>query len=161
MPQPSIQLDLENALKSYLTGISLFVPPVPIYAAHATESGQSDGTYLAISAAPPDWYSLGGYNALDLISFEFYTEVADPDTRAAADTAHAVRTGALIDLFSQQRFNEVLGQLNFYGSNPIFDTRPWKGLGFSAWEEDTHEDKREEKRVVTTLRYEFIVQLEV
>jgi hypothetical protein len=158
MSEPSIQLDLETALKNYITGISLFDPSVPIYAGHSTEFAQK-GTYVAINANPPDWYALGGQNPVLEVQFQFATEVVDPDARAEADTEHATRTGALIDLLSQQRFKEVLIALN----PPVFpfpDNRPWKGLGFDAWEQNPGEDTRTDTQVLTTLLYEFVVHLE-
>jgi len=159
MASPSIQLDLENALKSYLTGISLFVPAVPVFASHGTESA-ADGTYVSIKAEPPDWYALGGYNAQINVVFEFGTKVSDPDVRNAADIAHSVRTGNLIEWLSMQNFAQAKGQLNA-PAFPIPDTRPWKGLGFSAWEEMAPPaEERSETQIITRLAYEFIVQLE-
>jgi hypothetical protein len=159
MAAPSIQLDLENALKSYLTGISLFVPAIPIVASHATESA-SDGTFVSIKADTPDWYALGGYNAQINVVFEFATKVSDPDVRDAQDIAHSVRTGSLIELLSMQNFAQAKGQLN-PPAFPIPDTRPWKGLGFSAWEEIAPPaEERSETQIVTRLAYEFVVQLE-
>jgi hypothetical protein len=159
MASPSIQLDLENALKSYLTGITAFVPPIPIYASHATEFA-ADGTYLAIKADPPDWYALGGFNAQINVVFEFATKVSDPDVRDGADIAHSVRTGNLIELLSMQNFYSMLGELN----PPLWprpDNRPWKGLGFSAWEEIAPPaEQRSTTQVVTYLAYEFVVELE-
>jgi hypothetical protein len=157
MINPSLQLDLENALKSYLSGVSP-INSAPIYAAHGTEKAP-DGTYLAIRAMPPNWYTWGGYNAAVIVAFQFATQVSDPDTRTAVDAAHALRTGALIDLLSMQRFNEIKAALNVPLVPP--DVRPWKGLGFSAWEEDEHADAPTETQVVTTLSYEFVVHLEV
>jgi hypothetical protein len=158
MINPSLQLDLENALKSYLTGISV-INSAPIYAAHGTEKAP-DGTYLAIRAEPPDWYALGGYNATVLVQFICATQVSDPDARNAADAAHALRTGALIDLLSMQRFNEIKAALNPPAFPP--DMRPWAGLGFDAWEQDASvSDAPTETQVVTTLPYEFVVHLEV
>ena len=159
MASPSIQLDLENALKTYLTGISLFVPAVPIVASHATET-VVDGTYVSIKADPSDWYSLGGYNAQINVVFEFGTKVSDPDVRNGADIAHSVRTGNLIEWLSMQNFAQMKGQLN-PPAFPIPDTRPWKGLGFSAWEEIAPPgEERSETQIVTRLAYEFVVQLE-
>src|SRR5215472_1856970 len=159
MASPSIQLDLENALKSYLTGISLFVPAVPVVASHGTESA-ADGTYVSIKAEPPDWYALGGYNAQINVVFEFGTKVSDPDVRNAADIAHSVRTGNLIEWLSMQNFAQAKGQLNA-PAFPIPDTRPWKGLCFSAWEEMAPPaEERSETQIITRLAYEFIVQLE-
>ena len=158
MASPSLQLDLENALKSYITGITLFSPAINIHAAHGTET-DTTGTYLGISALPPDYYQLGGYNPVVIVKFQFATQVSDPDTRSAADDDHAIRTGALIDLLSQQRFDAVKAALNA-PAYPFPDNRLWAGIGFDAWEEDTHEDTRTETQVVTTLGYEFVVHLE-
>jgi hypothetical protein len=155
---PSVQLALENALKSYITGITLFSPTIPIHAGHATES-ETTGTYLAIMAEPPDYYTLGGYNAQVIVTFRFATQAADPDDRTDAAAAHAARTGALIDLLSQQRFNEVLAALT-PPAFPFPDNRAWKGLGFSSWEEEKRDDSRTQTEVVTDLSYEFVVHLE-
>jgi hypothetical protein len=158
MSEPSIQLDLENALKDFIVGMTLFTPTVPVFASHSTEFSQT-GTYVAISSNVPDWYLLGGRNPLALVTFECATEVSDPDVRGIADNEHSQRTGALIDLFSEQRQIEIMGDLN-PPPWPFPDNRPWKGLGFDSWCENGGDDTRSETQVVTRLIYEFVVHLE-
>jgi hypothetical protein len=154
----AIDWDLANALQSYLSGISP-INSVPIFAMQTAKA--LDGSFLSIMPEAADWYTLGGFNASTIVDFQFSTQASDPDLRVQVDDDHAARVGALVDLFSLQRFTAVLAQLNFYGSNPFLDTRPWKGLGFDTWEEDSRSESHTDTQIVTSLKYEFVVHFEV
>jgi hypothetical protein len=150
MSSPSLQLDAEKALKTFITSRNLFNPAIDIHCARETDLA-TDGTYLAIESQPPDWYQLGYQNAVMLIVFKFATQVNDPALRAFRNLAHSTRTGALIDLLCIQRFDATRTALNL-SAGPSF-------LYFDCWEEEKAEEGHTDTQVVTSLTYEFVVHL--
>jgi hypothetical protein len=150
MSSPSLQLDVEKALKTFIASQNIFTPAIDIHAARETDLAL-DGTYLALVSSPPDWYQLGGQNAVLPVVFKFATQVNDPATRAASNIAHAARTGALIDLLCEQRFGAVRAALNLQAISAF--------LQFDVWCEEKSEESHTDTQVVTSLDYEFIVHL--
>ncbi len=150
MSSPSLSLDTEKALKTFILAQNLFNPAIDIHAAHETDLAD-EGNYLAIICSLPDWYSLGGYNAILNLTFKVATQVNDSTMRAVQIQAHADRSGAVIDLLCEQRFNAIKNALNI-SAVPVH-------LEFDTWEQTEHSESRTEVQLVSELRYEFWVHL--
>src|SRR4051794_38644844 len=129
MSSPSIQLDLEKALKAFITAQNIFAAPArDIHAAHELDK-VPDGTFLLIICEqPPDWETMV-INAIIPARFELATAVKNPDSRSASAIRHGTDFGKLIELFSDQNYAAVITALNAPAAPP--DNRSWKGLGFT------------------------------
>lgn len=142
----SLQLDLENALATFL-GAAL---PSAFYSAHATDKIDKS-SYIAIIAGLPDWEYFAGKGAVVAVSFQVVTSVADPDPRAANALAHQTTLGQVFDLFSDVNFTDTLAALNVAGAAV--------GLGFTGWDalSSNHEDGRseDEKALAPKLNFTF------
>jgi hypothetical protein len=158
MSSPSIQLDLEKALKAFITAQAIMSAPArPIYSAH--EFGKDpEGTFLNIIADPPDWETMV-INAIVRVTFELATLIKDPGTRTTAAVRHSTDLGRLIELLSQQNFAVALAALNIPTVGP--DTRTWTGLGFTGWEaQEPEPDGTTDTQIVSRLPYLFEIFLE-
>ena len=131
---------------------------IPIYSGHSAEALADDQPdYLAIIAGLPRGDTAYAGQPEVPVTFRIFTSMGDPDTRAAQAAAHAERIAAVIDLFDDNNFSEVRGQLNRH-DYPYPDDRPWRGLGFTGWEPTGEpEDTNDATRYIATLPYIFEV----
>lgn len=157
MAQPSLQLDVESALRSFLalqniSGYSF----QNIYRAHAREKIDPDtkGTYLGIIADTPDWEMLV-VNAIIKVTFEVVSAGMQDHEAAPRNSAdHAQRSGQIVQLFSQQAFTDTLAGLN--NSASAFQ------LGFTGFEAQKPEPdgtSQDGTQLITRLSYIFEVYL--
>jgi hypothetical protein len=133
----ALQLDVENALATYLA--TLKIPP------------DTKGTYLGLVADPPDWEDGVTFATLNF-SFELATGgVNDHDRAAALSADHQTRVAAIIELFSQQKYDGTKVALNAISA----------ALQFIGWEAGKAEDGTSEdgSQLVTKLAYVFDVYL--
>ena len=129
-----------------------------IYAGHSAEALADDQPdYLAIIAGLPRGDNAYTGQPEIPVTFKIFTSMGDPDTRSDQVAAHAERIAAVIDLFDDNNFTEVLGLLNRHGY-PFPDDRLWKGLGFTGWEPTGEpEDTNDATRYIASLPYIFEV----
>ena len=156
----SVQLGLEQALKSlvpYLQSLTdsegiwdfldVFPPPSAgadfLYLAGHEASDLPDKTpaYLAFIAGLPDLRAIGPRYPQVTVRMELATAgIGDKETRDAAVITHSQRVAALIKLFSPIYRNTLRAALSPPVAAP--DNRPWKGLGFDAWNAEPPTDGR-------------------
>jgi hypothetical protein len=174
----SIQLGLEQALKSlipYLKGLSdplgiwdfLDVFPVPssttfLYLAghEATDLPDNNTGYLGFIAGLPDLRTIGPKYPNVSVKMDLATAgIGDKDKRGMAVVTHSQRVAALIRLFSP-RYYETLREVFNVPGNP--DIRPWKGMGFDAWNAEKPESGQSANgnAFIASPAYIFIVHFE-
>jgi hypothetical protein len=146
----SVQLPLERALKALIPYLQSLDDPDELWdflddafpdsflfmAGHEAPTLSDEKTsYCAFIAGLPDNRAIGDRYPQVSLRIELGTAgIADETTRTAAIEAHSVRIAAIIRLFSLRYYNALRAVFN--ADNIIMDDRPWKGLGFDAWNAD-------------------------
>jgi hypothetical protein len=171
----SVQLPLEQALKALIPylrelddpdGIWNFLDIFPddflFMAGHEAQGLPDNWTgYLGFISGLPNYRRIGPRYPEVPLKLELATAgVGDEQTRGQAIITHSRRAGALIELFSP-RYREVLRDV-LNGIGLTTDDRPWKGLGFDAWNADLPQDGRAPtgNAFVANPSYLFIVHFE-
>ncbi len=151
----SVQLPLEQALKALIPYLQSLEDPEGLWdfldvpfpstltdpqsagflfmAGHEAPKLPDDKTsFLCFIAGLPDYRAIGMRYPQVFVRMELGTAgIADEVTRTVAITQHSERSAALIRLFSPWYFKALRAVLLPPLEDP--DTRPWKGLGFDAW----------------------------
>jgi hypothetical protein len=181
----SVQLGIEQALVSLIpylqsladaTGYWDFLdvfPPLSsttfLYlAGHEAKKLPDDKVgYLGFIAGLPDNRSIGPRYPKVSVKMDLATAgIGDEKTRQQAILTHSQRTAALIRLFSQPYSGDSKNPgplrevLLLPASGP--DNRPWKGLGFDAWNAELPESGQSANgnAFIASPTYLFIVHFE-
>jgi hypothetical protein len=176
----SVQLGIEQALVSLIPYLQSLAdapgdwdfldvfPPLSsttfLYlAAHEAKKLPDDKTaYLGFIAGLPDNRSIGPRYPKVSVKMDLATAgIGDEKTREQDVLIHSQRTAALIRLFSP-RYYEVLREVLLPpASGP--DNRPWKGLGFDAWNADQPESGQSANgnAFIASPTYLFIIHFEI
>ena len=157
MASSSLQLDVENALKSFIASQSILgLTSANIYPAHAKQKIDPDtkGTYLGIIADTPAWEPLI-VNAEIKVTFEIATAgMQDHDKAPQASVDHSTRVGQVLDLFSWQNLQQTRDTLNVSSFS--------LGVGFTGYEPLKPEPdgmSQDGTQIITKLSYTFEVYL--
>ena len=171
----SIELGLEQGLKAlipYLRGLSdpagvwnfldVFPEDFLYMAGHeATDLPDEATAFLAFIAGLPDFRAIGFRYPMIPVKFELATAgIGDVQTRTQAVINHSRRAAAILRLFSP-RYYESLREIFNIAPNP--DDRPWKGLGFDAWNAEPPAEGRSPtgNAFIASPSYIFVVHFEL
>jgi hypothetical protein len=151
----ALQLNVEQTLATFFAAQNITgFAAANIFPAHAKNKVPPDtrGIYVGVIADPPEWEDGVIFATLNL-TFELATGGVDDHDRAPGLTAdHQTRVAAVIELFSQQKYDVTKAALNAISA----------ALQFIGWEQDKagiDGTADEGKQLITRLTYAFDVFL--